>query len=913
MLFRRWGWAVYAALVLASQAYIWAGYSVSRAKRSGESRVEISAMADAGPVGGDRRTRIHYIRWAPDAPAAPISTESAALRAPPVAEHDGRAPVILLHGSPGAASNFSRLAPILARSGRDVIAIDLPGYGGSDPWAPSYSIEASARVALAVMDAMGVRRAHVVGFSLGGGAALWMAKLAPERVASITMLSSIGAQEAEGSGSYGFEHVKYALGFFALVALPEITPHFGILGALPPRYAFIRSFWDTDQRPLTDIMRSLETPTLILHGRHDPLVPAWGAELHHRLIGPSRLVMLDGSHFFIFFHAARAAAHMLPFLVRHDAPNVAAVRDSADFAPTPDDNVADVGPFHIRRGAHWWIVILLIILATFISEDATVITVGVLIAQGSIDWGVGLIGCFVGIVLGDGGLWAIGRFIGRPALRWPLIRRGLPEKSLDRWGRWFDRHSVAAVFLTRAIPGTRLPTYLAAGMLAKRTRLFLLWAAIAALLWTPLLLLLSMLVGARLLTALEEVFGGPLSILAAILLLFALVRALSYSTTWVGRRRLVVDLLRLARPEFWPMPLFYLPLIPCLLWHAVRRGPMTFTCANPGIAHGGGVVGESKMAILDGLERARDWIVPTVLIDAGASPEERAAEALERVEREVELGGFPVILKPDASQRGHGLRLARTPDDILDYFQVMTRPALLQRFHPGPHEAGVLWARRVDVDGDIARAPGFVFSITRKVFPEIVGDGQRTLERLVWTHPRFRMQADVFLKRHADKTDAVLPKGQRLRLAQAGNHAQGTMFLDGEDLLTDALSQRFETIAQSFIHAGRRGGSKQPPPDGDSGFDFGRFDIRYESDEALRQGEKFSIVELNGAMSESTNIYDPNRSVLWMYSTLFRQWSLLYRIGAQRRRSGVRPMGVRELIRAIHTHYHGRPGSKIAD
>jgi hypothetical protein len=45
------------------------------------------------------------------------------------------------------------------------------------------------------------------------------------------------------------------------------------------------------------------------------------------------------------------------------------------------------------------------------------------------------------------------------------------------------------------------------------------------------------------------------------------------------------------------------------------------------------------------------------------------------------------------------------------------------------------------------------------------------------------------------------------------------------------------------------------------------------------RGDDFAIVELNGASSESTNIYDPSRSLFQAYRTLFRQWALVFRIG----------------------------------
>ncbi len=834
--------------------------------------VDLPAASDTGMTDGPA-VRTSYLDWAP-APGSPP-----------------RPPIILLHGCPGQGSDFSRMAPLLAADGYRVIAPDLHGFGASE--SPSdYSIAADARTVLALMDELHIDRAHILGWSLGGGAAIWAAHLEPDRIASLTLMASIGAQEAEGSGSYRFEHAKYALGYVGLVLLPEVIPHFGLLGDRSFRLATVRAFWDTDQRPLKHMMKELTVPALIIHGRDDFLIAAWCAELSHRTIPGSRLVMLEASHFLPFLQPEETAGHLLAFLALHDEPGVAPLPGEADFAPRADISESDLGPFEIERGANWWLIVLLIIVATFISEDATVIAVGLAIAHQRIDLGVGLLGCFLGIAVGDGGLYLIGRVFGRRILRWPFIRAWISEASLDRWGRWFDRHTIKAVFLARAIPGTRLPTYIAAGLLTRKSHHFLIWAAIAAFLWTPVVLLLAVLLGPTVLEALMSVFAGPVAVVIAIVTVLIILRVFTYAFTWEGRRRLWCDILLPFRPEFWSAWFFYLPMTPYFIWLALRHRPMTFTCANPGIPHGGGVVGESRIYILDRLHGADEWIVPTAFIDIGPSPEARAEKVIALIRDEPRFNGYPVILKPDAGQRGHGLRLARSDDDVRSYFLEMTRAALLQRYHPGPEEAGILWAR---VPGE---KNGFIFSVTRKVFPVITGDGKNSLERLIWMHPRFRMQADTFLKRHDAERDRVLAAGETMRLAIAGNHCQGTMFLDGADLITPALTARFDQIARSFE---------------DEGFDFGRFDIRYVSDDALRRGEDFAIVELNGAMSESTNMYDPQKSTWWTYSFLARHWRLLVRIGAARRSQGVKPMPLRDLILAARDHYRGRPGSEVSD
>ena len=68
-----------------------------------------------------------------------------------------------------------------------------------------------------------------------------------------------------------------------------------------------------------------------------------------------------------------------------------------------------------------------------------------------------------------------------------------------------------------------------------------------------------------------------------------------------------------------------------------------------------------------------------------------------------------------------------------------------------------------------------------------------------------------------------------------------------------------------------------------------RYDIRYSSEETLRAGKGFQIIELNGAASEATNIYDARNSLFTAYRTLFQQWDLVFAIGAANRERGCAP------------------------
>jgi len=153
-----------------------------------------------------------------------------------------------------------------------------------------------------------------------------------------------------------------------------------------------------------------------------------------------------------------------------------------------------------------------------------------------------------------------------------------------------------------------------------------------------------------------------------------------------------------------------------------------------------------------------------------------------------------------------------------------------------------------------------------------MGDGVQTLRELVEADPRARLIAQTYLKRFAAAAGEVLEAGRSFRLVEAGNHCQGCIFLDGADLLTEELLEVFDAV-----------GRKLPE------FFVGRYDIRYESDSELRAGRNFKIIELNGAASEATNIYDSSNSIWSAYATLYRQWEIVYRIGAENRRRGNRP------------------------
>jgi membrane protein DedA with SNARE-associated domain len=528
---------------------------------------------------------------------------------------------------------------------------------------------------------------------------------------------------------------------------------------------------------------------------------------------------------------------------------------------------------------------LLIIAGTFASEDLTCVTVGLLVRSGQLNWLTGVGGCFVGILVGDLGLWLLGRLMAVGLLRWSCLNRRLPMQRLESFAQWFDRRGWAAVLAARFLPGTRLPLYLAAGALGRKAGRFILWAALAGLLWVPLLILATALLGEVFLDPFAYLFGrGWPALLLVVITLFLILRVVTLTCTPVGRSKLMAVISRLWRWEFWPSWLFYLPLLPWLAYLSLRhRGVLTWTAANPGIPHGG-VVGESKYAIL--AELPDQWVIPSLLVPPG-----EVSSRLQRVRQAIVRQGwtFPLILKPDAAQRGAGVRRVHDLVDVEKYLQGQPAAIVVQKYHPGPFEAGIFYYR-------LPGEKGHIFSVTDKVFPVLVGDGRSTLEELIWRHPRFRMQARTFLARHDAERGRILAEGESFALALAGNHCQGTMFRDGAHLITPELERAVDAIARAFPE-----------------FLIGRFDVRYTDPDAFKAGRDLAIVELNGVTSESTNIYDPSWSLLAAYRTLYWQWSLLYRIGAANRQRGQVPTGILTLLRLVLYYYRGTRINPLAD
>lgn len=212
-------------------------------------------------------------------------------------------PVVLVHGSPGSSEVLEKLASLLSPRFR-VIVPDLPGFGASTRDLPDYSFRAHGEYLIELLDALRIDRAQLVGFSMGGGVVLSVSDLAPQRVASLVMLSAIGIQEHELTGNYWVNHVLHGAQLGALWLLKNGFPHFGLFRKSPLTVEYARNFYDSDQRPLHSILANYRGPMLILHGTRDRNVPIAAALEHHRMVPQSEIFEFDENHFMAFMHPA---------------------------------------------------------------------------------------------------------------------------------------------------------------------------------------------------------------------------------------------------------------------------------------------------------------------------------------------------------------------------------------------------------------------------------------------------------------------------------------------------------------------------------------------------------------------------------------------------------------------------------
>ncbi|RZM00053.1 MAG: alpha/beta hydrolase [Variovorax sp.] len=202
----------------------------------------------------------------------------------------------------------------------------------------AYTLQDMAEDSLGVLDALGIRRAHVMGASMGGMIAQRVAVTAPERVASLlSVMSSSGARGLPGprsdvqrllmrrpAGTDEAALVAHSMRLVKLIAGPVFPPDEAALRerlvhalrrAYRPRGLLRQITAVAADRGRADLLARITSPTLVLHGNADPLVPvACGLDTSRRIPG-ARFALVPGmGHDLTPELVEMLLVHIAPFL-----------------------------------------------------------------------------------------------------------------------------------------------------------------------------------------------------------------------------------------------------------------------------------------------------------------------------------------------------------------------------------------------------------------------------------------------------------------------------------------------------------------------------------------------------------------------------------------------------------------------
>lgn len=213
----------------------------------------------------------------------------------------GDLPIVVLHGW---GAHIEAVAPILAAldGAADLIALDLPGFGESEPPPEAWDTDAYARFVLDFLDHVEVPRAHLIGHSHGGRVSIAIAADHPERVGRLMLVDAAGIPPKRG-WRYRRRVAVAKLG--RVVAKLGGAPGRRLQERMRARVAS-RDYLEASEAmrgtlraviaaDLRDRLTRIGAPTLLVWGERDEETPLWMGQRMEELIPDAGLVVLDGA------------------------------------------------------------------------------------------------------------------------------------------------------------------------------------------------------------------------------------------------------------------------------------------------------------------------------------------------------------------------------------------------------------------------------------------------------------------------------------------------------------------------------------------------------------------------------------------------------------------------------------------
>lgn len=240
---------------------------------------------------------------------------------------------------------------------------------------------------------------------------------------------------------------------------------------------------------------------------------------------------------------------------------------------------------------------------------------------------------------------------------------------------------------------------------------------------------------------------------------------------------------------------------------------------------------------------------------------------------------FPFIAKPDIGLRGSAVKKIQSVDELKDYHNKANFDYLIQDLIPYENEVGIFYVRFPNEE------KGKITGIVAKEYLIVVGDGKSKIVDLVKANPRFELQLNVLQREYGNQLNEVLKVGEKRNLVPYGNHARGAKFIDASDKISPQLTAVMNEVCLQIPE-----------------FYFGRLDVMYNNWNDLQQGKNFSIVEVNGAASEPTHIYDPKHSLFFAWKELARHITYMYKISVLNHQRGFPYLSHKEGMKQYRLH-----------
>jgi 3-oxoadipate enol-lactonase len=249
-------------------------------------------------------------------------------------------PVLLIQGLGADSRGWIRQRRALAHRHR-CVAFDNRGAGRSDRPAGPYDLEVMATDALAVLDAAGIDRAHVLGASMGGAIAQIVGVRAPERTRSLVLACTACRHHAwrrellaewavvaqqRGMGAFAQQAVRWLIG---PRSLRRFWPAVGLIGPLamtgsPDAFAAQVAAILAMDDSLSIELAGIAVPTLVMVGTQDILTPMGDSEeLAERIPGAELVLVRGAAHGFMLEQGAAFTRAALAFLDRASSAAVA--------------------------------------------------------------------------------------------------------------------------------------------------------------------------------------------------------------------------------------------------------------------------------------------------------------------------------------------------------------------------------------------------------------------------------------------------------------------------------------------------------------------------------------------------------------------------------------------------------------